>query len=63
MSAVRTFLIEPFDIMLYATEDGVASLQARFATWLRTLSDPARLLPAWSACPPRLHERVEALRD
>ena len=43
MSTVRTFLIEPFDIMLHATEEGVQSLQARFSTWLRTLREPARL--------------------
>ena len=41
MSNVHTFLIEPFDIMLHATEDGVQSLQARFATWLRTLNTPS----------------------
>ena len=41
-SPVRTFLIEPFDIMLYADDEGVKSLQSRFATWLRTLSGPAR---------------------
>jgi len=44
VSKVRTFLIEPFDIMLHATEDGVQSLQARFATWLRTLNTPARFV-------------------
>ena len=33
-SRIRTFLIEPFDIMLHATEDGVNALQARFSTWL-----------------------------
>jgi hypothetical protein len=44
MSAARTFLIEPFDILLHATEDGVNALQARFSTWLRTLRDPARFV-------------------
>ena len=44
MTDLQTFLIEPFDIMLHATEDGVNSLQARFATWLRTLSTPARFV-------------------
>jgi hypothetical protein len=39
-----TFLIEPFDIMLHATEEGVQSLQARFSTWLRTLREPARFV-------------------
>ena len=40
----RTFVMEPFDIMLHATEDGVNALQARFSTWLRTLRDPARFV-------------------
>ncbi len=44
----RTFLIKPFDIMLHATEEGVQALQARFATWLRTLSGPARFF-CWQA--------------
>jgi hypothetical protein len=44
VSAARTFLIEPFDIMLHATEEGVNALQARFSTWLRTLSGEARFL-------------------
>lgn len=39
----RTFLIEPFD-MMHATEEGVTTLQTRFATWLCTLRDPARLI-------------------
>ena len=41
---VRTFLLEPFDILLHATEDGVTALQSRFSTWLRTLNAPARFL-------------------
>jgi hypothetical protein len=41
---LRTFLIEPFDIMMHATEEGVAALQNRFSTWLRTLSGEARFL-------------------
>ena len=44
MSEAHSFLIEPFDIMLHATEEGVNSLQARFATWLRTLNTPARFV-------------------
>jgi hypothetical protein len=44
MTQLRSFLIEPFDIMLHATEDGVNALQARFSTWLRTLSGEARFL-------------------
>jgi hypothetical protein len=42
MTPARTFLIDPFDILLHATEDGVNALQARFSTWLRTLREPSR---------------------
>jgi len=38
----RTFLIEPFDLMLHATEEGVKALQNRFSNWLRALHSPAR---------------------
>ncbi len=41
---VHTFCLEPFDITLHATEEGVASLQSRFANWARTLSGPARFV-------------------
>ena len=58
-SPVRTFLIEPFDIMLHATEDGVNSLQARFATWLRTLREPARFV-CWQM-PATLDDKIAAL--
>jgi hypothetical protein len=47
---LKTFLLEPFDIGMHRTETGVASLQTRFAGWLRSLSGPARfvcwLMPA-----------------
>ena len=59
MSAVRTFLIEPFDIMLHATEDGVQSLQARFSTWLRTLREPARFV-CWQM-PATLNDKISSL--
>ena len=55
----RTFLIEPFDIMLHATDEGVAALQGRFSTWLRTLGDPARFL-CWQM-PATLDAKIEAL--
>jgi hypothetical protein len=55
-SPVRTFQIEPFDIMLHATEEGVQSLQARFATWLRTLPGPARFF-CWQT-PASLDEKI-----
>jgi hypothetical protein len=57
----RTFLIEPFDIMLHATEEGVQALQARFSTWLRTLSDEARFL-CWQM-PVTLDAKITALND
>ena len=57
--AVHTFLIEPFDIMLHATEEGVAALQSRFSTWLRTLADPARFL-CWQM-PATLDAKIEML--
>src|SRR5512140_908186 len=47
---VRTFLVEPFDLGLHTSVDGLAALQARFAAWLRSLDGPARfvcwLMPA-----------------
>ena len=59
MSSVHTFLIEPFDIMLHATEEGVQSLQARFSTWLRTLRDPARFV-CWQI-PATLNDKISGL--
>src|SRR5690606_28833665 len=59
VSHVRTFLIEPFDIMLHATEEGVSALQARFSTWLRTLSGEARFL-CWQM-PATLDAKIAAL--
>ncbi|MBK8139271.1 MAG: hypothetical protein IPK52_26210 [Chloroflexi bacterium] len=55
----RTFLIEPFDIMLHATDDGVQSLQARFSTWLRTLREPARFV-CWQM-PATLEDKISRL--
>ena len=52
-------LIEPFDILLHATEDGVNALQARFSTWLRTLTEPARFL-CWQM-PATLDAKIAAL--
>jgi len=61
VSTSRTFLIEPFDIMLHATEDGVSALQARFSTWLRTLSGEARFL-CWQM-PATLDDKIAALDE
>jgi hypothetical protein len=55
----HTFLLEPFDIMLHATEEGVQSLQARFATWLRTLNTPARFV-CWQM-PATLDDKINGL--
>ena len=59
MTQTHTFLIEPFDLMLHATEDGVQALQARFSTWLRTLSGEARFL-CWQM-PATLDAKIAAL--
>ncbi|MEQ8672507.1 MAG: hypothetical protein RIC84_04740 [Aggregatilineales bacterium] len=55
----RTFLIEPFDIMLHATEDGVQTLQSRFGNWLRTLTTPARFV-CWQM-PATLEAKISTL--
>ena len=60
-TGVRTFLIEPFDLMLHATEEGVTALQGRFATWLRTLSGPARFV-CWQM-PATLDDKIAALEQ
>jgi hypothetical protein len=59
VTQLRSFLIEPFDILLQATEDGVNALQARFSTWLRTLSGEARFL-CWQM-PATLDGKIAAL--
>jgi hypothetical protein len=60
-SIAHTFLIEPFDIMLHATEEGVMGLQTRFSTWLRTLAEPARFL-CWQM-PATLEDKIAALEQ
>ncbi len=52
----QTYLIEPFDILMHATEDGVQALQNRFATWLRTLNCPARFI-CWQT-PANLDDKI-----
>jgi hypothetical protein len=59
--ALRTFLIEPFDLMLHATEEGVQTLQARFSTWLRTLNTPARFV-CWQM-PATLDDKINRLNQ
>ncbi|MBX3085035.1 MAG: hypothetical protein KF716_25605 [Anaerolineae bacterium] len=47
---LHTLLMEPFDIGMYGTNEGVSLLQARFAGWLSGLAEPFRfccwLMPA-----------------
>jgi hypothetical protein len=61
VTQLRSFLIEPFDIMLHATDEGVTALQARFSTWLRTLSGEARFL-CWQM-PATLDGKIASLDD
>ena len=61
MSKAQTFVIDPFDIMLHATEEGVGSLQSRFATWLHTLNAPARFV-CWQM-PATLKGKINTLRE
>ena len=55
----RTVLIEPFDLMMHATEEGVGTLQSRFSAWLRTLDGPARFL-CWQM-PADLNSKIAAV--
>jgi Cdc6-like AAA superfamily ATPase len=55
----KTFLLQPFDLMLHATEEGVAALQSRFSTWLRTLNSPARFV-CWQM-PATLDDKIESI--
>src|SRR5687768_16567682 len=56
----NTFLMQPFDITLYATEEGVQNLYSRFSTWLRSLTSPARFI-CWQQ-PATLDDKIEAVR-
>ena len=56
---VQTYLMQPFDIFLHATEEGVTSLQSRFSNWLRTLNGPARFV-CWQMSA-SLDAKVEAV--
>ncbi|MBZ0315249.1 MAG: hypothetical protein K8L91_02440 [Anaerolineae bacterium] len=55
----RTILIEPFDLMMHATEAGVTALQGRFSAFLRTLDGPARFL-CWQM-PADLNHKISAV--
>src|SRR5438067_88986 len=56
---LRTFLLEPFDIGMHRTEAGVATLQARFTAWLRSLNCPARFI-CW-LMPTTLDDKISNL--
>jgi hypothetical protein len=51
-----TAYLEPFDISLYATEEGLRSLQTRFASYLRGVSHPIRFFAIQT--PADLSERI-----
>ena len=59
MTPVHTFRLEPFDITLHATEEGVATLQSRFTTWARTLAGSARFV-CWQI-PATLDDKIGAV--
>jgi Cdc6-like AAA superfamily ATPase len=48
--------LEPFDISLYATREGLNALQSRFASYLRGLTHPARFIAFQT--PANLSERI-----
>jgi hypothetical protein len=56
----QTFQIDPFDIMLHATEVGVRALQSRIAGWLSTLSGPARFVSYQQ--PAELEDKIERVK-
>lgn len=55
----HTVLIEPFDIVLHGTPEGLQALQNRFSLWLRGLQGPSRFV-TWQM-PADLSPRIEAL--
>ncbi len=57
--ALRTLLMEPFDIGMHATDAGVEALQTRFTNWLRGLNTPARFV-TW-LMPATLDEKISRL--
>ncbi|MBI5668439.1 MAG: hypothetical protein HZC41_10570 [Chloroflexi bacterium] len=56
----RTVLIEPFDIVLHGTPEGLQALQNRFSLWLRGLQGPARFV-TWQL-PADLSPRIESVK-
>src|SRR5688572_2831672 len=56
---LRTLLLEPFDIGMYSTQEGVSLLQARFASWLSGLAEPFRFY-CW-LMPTTLNDKIGLL--
>src|SRR5260221_4449598 len=56
---LRTFLIEPFDLGMHATDTGVSALHIRFTAWLRSLVSPARFV-CW-LIPTTLNDKIGKL--
>ncbi|MEP7285028.1 MAG: hypothetical protein ABI947_04585 [Chloroflexota bacterium] len=56
---LHTFLIEPFDLGMHATDAGVATLHMRFTAWLRSLTGPARFV-CW-LMPTTLNDKIGML--
>ena len=56
----QTFQIDPFDIMLHATDQGVRALQSRIAGWLSTLTGPARFVSYQQ--PANLEDKIERVK-
>lgn len=57
----RTLLIEPFDLQMHSTVEGLMALQNRFSLWLRGLAGPARFI-TW-LMPADLSPRIEMIKD
>src|SRR5579859_2664017 len=57
----QTFEIDPFDIMMHATDAGVRALQSRMAGWLSTLTGPARFVSYQQ--PATLNPKIQAVRQ
>src|SRR5579863_4380607 len=58
--SAQTFEIDPFDVMMHATDAGVRALQSRMTGWLSTLTGPARFVSYQQ--PATLDPKIEAVR-
>jgi hypothetical protein len=59
--ALHTFLLEPFDLGMHATESGLAGLHNRFTGWLRGLTSPMRFV-CW-LMPTTLNDKIDHLQE